>query len=111
MTPKRTSWLPHSQFLRVLGLASPSAELCWRQDLTAEANCLFLDSTCQRVIRNDTRRQRQSQLSKSRSDADQRVGKPSVHVGTGPSTDDGFCRDSWEWEACVEERLATALNR
>jgi hypothetical protein len=59
----------------VLGLASPSAELCWRQDLAAEA-CLFLDSTCQRMIRNDTRRQRQSQLSKSRSDAAQRVGEP-----------------------------------
>jgi len=25
-----------------LGLACPRAELCWREELTAEANCLFL---------------------------------------------------------------------
>ena len=33
MTPKRTSWLPHSQFLRVLGLASPSAEVYTLREL------------------------------------------------------------------------------
>jgi len=58
------------------------------------------------VIRGDARRQRQSQLRKSRSDADQRFGKPSVHVGAASSTDDDFRRYGWEWEPCVEERLA-----
>jgi hypothetical protein len=36
----------------------------------------------------------------------QRVGKPSVHVGAGASTNDDFCRDRWKWEAGIEERLA-----
>ena len=42
------------------------------------------------MIRDGTRRQRQSQLRKSRTDADQRVGKPGVDVGAGSSTDNGF---------------------
>ena len=58
-----------------------------------------------RVIRGDTRRQGKSQLRTSRNDANQRIGKPRVHVGAGSSTDDDFCRDSWEWEACVEHVL------
>jgi len=74
--------------------------------LTAEANCLFLHSTCQGVVRGDTRREKQSQLRESRSDADKRVGNPSVHVGPGSSTDDDFRRDVWKWDPCVEESLA-----
>jgi hypothetical protein len=58
------------------------------------------------VIRDDTRRQRQAQLCKSRSEADQRVGKPGVHIGARSSTNDDLCRDSWERETGVEKRLA-----